>query len=504
MLAEALRLLKPNICSLGYGLFLAVNATGIWGGVFPFLPMSIQTHDVMLWFYFIQSVMLALTFLSIGLGTVRGITLKLRSSQYVILSSVLYFSGWGFLIAAMYLEDLVLLLAVSGGAFLGVGAGLFYLLWQRMFSSGTQSTGLHDLIVGFIYAALLYAGLYLVPRAVTAYLIPSVCLPLFALALILGNRRVDYTQPMYTSKAHENKRIYRHAWSGSWRSAFSMGVIAFCTGIVRALAIEQPVIGSLVNLLSMGVLFVGALFVLVMWQFKGLRMNLMKLYRFIFPVLITAFLVLAFFPSVGYARWLAAGFFALYSMGLMLAMMQCSQISHSNGVNPSFLFGLFGSVVYGLHDFGFIVGSLSGLADAVGMEPIPMMATFSIYLIAIMFFVGAIDFSGGASQVMYGASIELVAPQDDDGSLRAHRKGAKPGGIFKDRISIRISALRDEYGLSEREAQVAELIVRGNTVSRIAEQLYISENTVRTHSKRIYGKLGIHKKQELIALSETF
>ena len=49
-----------------------------------------------------------------------------------------------------------------------------------------------------------------------------------------------------------------------------------------------------------------------------------------------------------------------------------------------------------------------------------------------------------------------------------------------------------------------ELIARGNTVARIAEQLVVSENTIRTHSKRIYAKLDIHKKQELVDLLETF
>ena len=39
---------------------------------------------------------------------------------------------------------------------------------------------------------------------------------------------------------------------------------------------------------------------------------------------------------------------------------------------------------------------------------------------------------------------------------------------------------------------------------RIAEELVISENTVRMHSKRIYAKLDIHKKQELLDLIESF
>ena len=49
-----------------------------------------------------------------------------------------------------------------------------------------------------------------------------------------------------------------------------------------------------------------------------------------------------------------------------------------------------------------------------------------------------------------------------------------------------------------------ELIARGNTVARIAETLLVSENTIRTHSKRIYTKLDIHRKQELADLVDSF
>lgn len=86
------------------------------------------------------------------------------------------------------------------------------------------------------------------------------------------------------------------------------------------------------------------------------------------------------------------------------------------------------------------------------------------------------------------------------GSTAATRDGA----AFRDRLSKQMAAVRELYGLSAREAEVAELIARGNTVAHIAELLFVSENTVRTHSKRIYVKLDIHKRQELIDLVESF
>ena len=63
---------------------------------------------------------------------------------------------------------------------------------------------------------------------------------------------------------------------------------------------------------------------------------------------------------------------------------------------------------------------------------------------------------------------------------------------------------REEFDLSERETEVALLIAQGRSKAYIADALCLSENTVRTHSKRIYVKLDIHKRQELIALVESF
>ena len=78
------------------------------------------------------------------------------------------------------------------------------------------------------------------------------------------------------------------------------------------------------------------------------------------------------------------------------------------------------------------------------------------------------------------------------------------GAVYRDRFSKQMAMVREHFALSARETEVAELIARGNSVARIAEILVVSENTVRTHSKRIYTKLGIHKRQELIELVEEF
>lgn len=58
--------------------------------------------------------------------------------------------------------------------------------------------------------------------------------------------------------------------------------------------------------------------------------------------------------------------------------------------------------------------------------------------------------------------------------------------------------LADAYGLSSRELEIMILYSQGSSSRSIAEKLYISPETVRTHVKNMYDKMGIHKKQELI------
>lgn len=80
--------------------------------------------------------------------------------------------------------------------------------------------------------------------------------------------------------------------------------------------------------------------------------------------------------------------------------------------------------------------------------------------------------------------------------------GASAQASTLDATTQRCRKLAEKYGLSSRETEVAEFIARGYTGPAIAEALFISENTMRTHNRRIYTKLGIHKKRELLMLIE--
>jgi DNA-binding NarL/FixJ family response regulator len=55
--------------------------------------------------------------------------------------------------------------------------------------------------------------------------------------------------------------------------------------------------------------------------------------------------------------------------------------------------------------------------------------------------------------------------------------------------------------LTPREADVLELLQKGYTNAQIAHELHIGTETVRTHARNIYGKLGISTRRELAKLT---
>lgn len=67
-----------------------------------------------------------------------------------------------------------------------------------------------------------------------------------------------------------------------------------------------------------------------------------------------------------------------------------------------------------------------------------------------------------------------------------------------DAIVQQCDAVAERYALSARESEVLAELARGRTIASIADQLVVSENTVKAHTKAIYRKLGVHTREELL------
>lgn len=61
-------------------------------------------------------------------------------------------------------------------------------------------------------------------------------------------------------------------------------------------------------------------------------------------------------------------------------------------------------------------------------------------------------------------------------------------------------ALMSPYNLTKREQEIVLMIIDGQTLGHIGEELFISESTVKYHSKNAYKKLGVNNKKELLQM----
>ncbi|MBI3475208.1 MAG: response regulator transcription factor [Acidobacteria bacterium] len=68
--------------------------------------------------------------------------------------------------------------------------------------------------------------------------------------------------------------------------------------------------------------------------------------------------------------------------------------------------------------------------------------------------------------------------------------------------TIKDDKKREDLGITRRELEILELIARGMSNREIAEKLYVSENTVKTHSSRVFDKLGARRRTQAVQLGK--
>ena len=60
----------------------------------------------------------------------------------------------------------------------------------------------------------------------------------------------------------------------------------------------------------------------------------------------------------------------------------------------------------------------------------------------------------------------------------------------------------DEWGISKREMEVLQLMADGLSNQKIADTLFISLSTVKTHSSNLYSKLGVTNRVQAVKMAK--
>ncbi len=96
--------------------------------------------------------------------------------------------------------------------------------------------------------------------------------------------------------------------------------------------------------------------------------------------------------------------------------------------------------------------------------------------------------------------VEKTAPFDE--FVHAVRSVARGETIVSPRLLPMLTrsaaGIEKEATLSPRELDVLECLATGRSTSEIAEELYVSVNTVRNHLSRLFDKLDVHSRLEAV------
>lgn len=100
-----------------------------------------------------------------------------------------------------------------------------------------------------------------------------------------------------------------------------------------------------------------------------------------------------------------------------------------------------------------------------------------------------------------GGQADATAAKDSDGALGEAFSRLSDEEMLSLLIRNKARALKQEFGLTARETEIAELLLAGRSRPYIRDELMISLNTVHTHASNIFSKCGVHSQQELIDLA---
>jgi DNA-binding CsgD family transcriptional regulator len=247
-------------------------------------------------------------------------------------------------------------------------------------------------------------------------------------------------------------------------------VITACTW-GTALGTDSPSGASEVNpIKQMGGMFTGVMMVVLFLALANRKASFRLVLRFL-PVSATALLLLSWFlvlmnPVLGILGQLLLG----VSLGL-LTMLTWTEFSHhaaQTHATDSILGKAGALLLAAMLGAGVLAYLLKDAAEFV--SPVLMLG----YLVLVNF--------------NFGTNSGTVTPDDVTPNMRPNKQ---------------VERFAKTYRLTPRECEIAGYLANGLSAPYIADALFISHNSVKTHARHIYHKAGVHKRDELIALINT-
>ena len=375
-----------------------------------------------------------------------------------------------------------MLILVIAGFLLGAGDALMLLLWGRFCSTLSLRSTYIFVLSSYVVSLALYAVFVELPSFVTlACAVIGVALVPLMLKKSMATRTITTNPPTLA--------LLRTSLASVWRPVFITATFAFMSNLTLFISGQQSVDVGAARWTSTIITLLAVLLMLLPALLFPKRINLGLAYRIALPVAAGGFLLLAFFWNSGGGvanSMVAMGWF----ISSVISWCIIANVAHQTKLAAFILFGISEAAIALASLLGTVIGF--SFSEFIGTDGIAIMALalVAVYLLStvVLFILKDRSLSDYAAH-----NAEDTSKKQSDASSEAG-----PTYIIEDRVENRCRDLAEQAQLTPRETEILGCLAQGRSTQYIAEKFTVSENTVKSHVKNVYQKLGVHSKQDVI------
>lgn len=370
------------------------------------------------------------------------------------------------LMVDLHLVGLGVVARSAANAILGVGFGVFLIAWGLVLSRLDQRTIAWYVLIALVADRVVYLAGTAFPQAPLGLV--NLGLPL--LTTIMWLKADSTTCEQGPHMITDRESLSRIPWFLLIVMAACQALSALFSGIVVHFVggVESLTVNTLMRIAS-GVAVAG---VILSWLYRSPGELNGLWYEFVMLIAAGILMFLAFNGNheVLAASVVIAGGYSFTCFFMLLLPCMCSELK----IPATFFLGMGNLLCYRIPEFtGTMLGDSFGVSMELEGNGLPSVLLAIVFLLFL---------------VMLWTLRQSTRPVKTP-------KAEKPFSSSTEEALDRIS---DRHGFTEREREVALLTIRGRSAPYISEELCLSQATIRTYQRRIYQKMSIHGKQELI------
>lgn len=346
--------------------------------------------------------------------------------------------------------------------------GWLYLQWGQFYVRLSTRRAVGCLFVANIAGSLIKCLAHFSPFVLACVI--TMILPI-ASVLLCRMALLDAPRP-----SRATVRFESHNLRGLWKVAAAVAALSFVTAFLvgRSFGNQSSAPADAFLLGRVCEVLISAVVLGVVIGAKK-SFNFAQLWRIVLVLLALDVLCQALFPQVKLIRCVES---SAWDLLVLFTWLTVADIARHAQANPALVFG----VSWAFYTAPFAVGSV--VAGALAAAAVDVATTTVLMFALALVGTFCLELRDQDTKWIFAelSGERSSAPQD-------HRS-----------IDERCRAIAAQRGLTPRELEVMQMLCKGRTKSYIAETLYLTENTVRSHTKHIYTKLDVHSKQELMDL----